>query len=132
MEGRMSRFPNWISSLKHLAEFSVKLAELPSNQVLDSLCQLPNLQSIQLGFRSCRDRELVVRITHKFPALRILNLSLAGEHPEVVKFEEGSMTKLETLLLEFYDKERSIIGVGNLKNLNEVKPLAEPLSALAT
>jgi hypothetical protein len=36
------------------------------------------------------------------------------------------MTKLETLLLEFYDKERSIIGVGNLKNLNEVKPLAEP------
>jgi disease resistance protein RPM1 len=53
--------------------------------------------------------------------LRTLNLSLAGEHLEVVRFEEESMTELETLLLRFSRKESSIVGIENLKNIKEVK-----------
>jgi len=121
MMGPISQFPDWISSLKHLVEFSVEWAKLAADQLLDSLCKLPSLQSIRLGMQSCRDRELVARTTHSFPTLRILDLYLAGEHPEVVEFEQGSMTKLEMLLLEFSDKERRVVGIDNLKSLKEVK-----------
>ncbi|CAD6252211.1 unnamed protein product [Miscanthus lutarioriparius] len=121
MIGPISRFPDWISSLKHLTEFSATFVELAGDQILDSLSKLPSLQSIQLGYRSCRDRELAARTTHNFPALRILDLYLAREHPKVVKFEQGSMTKLETLLLQFSEEERSIVGLENLKNLKKVK-----------
>ncbi|CAD6248477.1 unnamed protein product [Miscanthus lutarioriparius] len=121
MMGPISQFPDWISSLKHLAEFSVEWAKLAADQLLYSLCKFPSLQSIRLGMRSCRDRELVARTTHSFRALRILDLYLAGEHPEVVEFEQGSMTKLETLLLKFSDKERRVVGIDNLKSLKEVK-----------
>ncbi|CAO2185848.1 unnamed protein product [Urochloa humidicola] len=121
MEGRISRVPDWFSSLKHLAEFAVAGAELPADQLLDSLCELPNLQRLQLRPRSCRDRELVARTKHKFPALRILDLSFAG-YPQLVKFEQGSVAKLETLLLSFYPQvEVSTVGIDNLKNLKQVK-----------
>jgi disease resistance protein RPM1 len=35
MIGPISRFPDWISSLKHFAEFSVMFAELAGDQLLD-------------------------------------------------------------------------------------------------
>lgn len=119
--GSISRVPEWISSLKHLTELSMYWTRLAGDQLLDSLCELPNLQSIQLGPTSCRDPELVARSTHGFSSLRVLNLSSTAKYPEAVKFEEGSMIKLETLLLEFSNEERTIVGIDNLKNLKEVK-----------
>ena len=62
MEGPMSRFPDWISSLKHLVDFTVQHAKLAGDQVLDSLCKLPNLQSIELGYNSCGDQELAAKL----------------------------------------------------------------------
>ncbi|EES06528.1 putative disease resistance RPP13-like protein 3 [Sorghum bicolor] len=121
MNGPISRFPNWISSLNHLVEFTMRRAQLAGDQLLDCLCKLPNLQTIELGSWSCKNRELVARTTHKFPGLRTLNLSSFFGDPEVVKFEQGSMTKLEKLLVEFSNETRSIVGIENLKNLKEVK-----------
>ncbi|CAL4971416.1 unnamed protein product [Urochloa decumbens] len=122
MEGRISRFPGWISSLQHLAEFSVKFAEFAGDQLLDSLCELPNLQRLKLQPKSCRDPELVVRTRHKFPMLRFLYMYISSEFKQL-KFEEGSMVKLKTLKLDLPEEgSMSIVGVGNLKNLKEVKP----------
>ncbi|CAO2041391.1 unnamed protein product [Urochloa humidicola] len=118
--GSISRVPDWFSSLKHLAMFSVWRAKLAADHLLDSLCELPNLQSLQLGPESCRDQELIARTRHRFPVLRILDLFIE-DYPQVVEFEQGSMPKLETLLLTFYSGEMSIVGVDNLKNLKEVK-----------
>ncbi|CAL4963009.1 unnamed protein product [Urochloa decumbens] len=121
--GHINQLPDWFSSLKHLAEFSVAWAELTGDQLLDSLCQLPSLQSLTLEHQGCKDEELVVRSRHKFPVLRILNLTgYTRTYSDVVKFEQGSMTKLETLLLGFTSyRETSIVGVGNLENLKEVE-----------
>ncbi|CAL4890000.1 unnamed protein product [Urochloa decumbens] len=120
IEGRISRFPGWISSLQHLAEFSVRFAEFAGDQLLDSLCELPNLQRLKLGVDSCQDPELVVSTRHKFPMLRFLYM-FSSEFKQL-KFEEGSMVKLETLKFHLLEEgSMSIVGVGNLKNLKEVK-----------
>ncbi|CAN6227097.1 unnamed protein product [Urochloa humidicola] len=118
--GSISRVPDWFSSLKHLATFSVWRAKLAADHLLDSLCELPNLQSLQLGPQSCRDQELIARTRHRFPVLRILDLFIE-DYPQVVKFEQGSMPKLETLLSYFHSGEMSIVGIDNLKSLKEVK-----------
>nr|TKW36798.1 hypothetical protein SEVIR_1G006500v2 [Setaria viridis] len=117
--GHISRFPGWISSLQHLAEFSVDSTELAGDELLDSLCELPSLQSLQLRRESCRGPELVAT-KDKFPALRILDLS-SSTCIKQVRFEKGSMAKLETLLLTLYNKNTSIVGIDNLNNLKEVK-----------
>ncbi|CAM0148721.1 unnamed protein product [Urochloa decumbens] len=120
MFGSISRVPDWISSLKHLAVFELAYTNLAADQLLDSLCELPNLHRVLLGTQSCRGPELVVRTKHRFPALRILMLDTC--YLQVVRFEEGSVTKLETLVLTFFPQVKvSIVGVGNLKNLKEVK-----------
>uniref|UniRef100_K3Z101 Uncharacterized protein n=1 Tax=Setaria italica TaxID=4555 RepID=K3Z101_SETIT len=116
----ISRFPGWISSLKHLAEFSVDITDLAGDELLDSLCELPSLQSLQLWGRSCRGPELVAT-KDKFPALRILDLNLSSSTFKQVRFEKGSMAKLETLLLTLCDWNTSIVGIDNLNNLKEVK-----------
>nr|CAB3445269.1 unnamed protein product [Digitaria exilis] len=125
MSGRISHFPDWISSLKHLADLSMWWTNLAGDQLLDLLCELPNLQILKLGYESCRDRELVARTRHKFPALRILEL-LGHQYHQGVKFEEGSMTKLERLVLSpYYNVESSIVGIDNLKELKEVKLVSD-------
>lgn len=96
MYGPISQFPDWISSLKHLAEFSVAGNYVDGDLLLDSLCNLPSLENILLGTRSWKE-DLVVRPTHKFPALRILQLEFSKEN------------------------EMSIGGIENLKKLKEVK-----------
>ena len=40
--------------------------------------------------------------------------------PAVYRFEEGSMPKLETLVLKFYVGQQSIVGIEHLTNLKEV------------
>ncbi|KAF8686803.1 hypothetical protein HU200_043413 [Digitaria exilis] len=66
------------------------------------------------------DRELVARARHRFPELSDLRVSCNYEEPNVLRFEEGSMVKLETLLFNFIDFEKRIDGVEHLAGLKEV------------
>nr|CAB3448523.1 unnamed protein product [Digitaria exilis] len=127
MSGRISRFPDWISSLKHLVELTVWWTQFEVDQLLDPLCMLPNLQILRLGHRSCGFAQLVVSTRHKFPALRILEL-LSHEYHMGIEFKEGSMTNLERLVVKPVNVETSsniIIGFDNLKKLKEVKLICE-------
>uniref|UniRef100_K3YXW4 AAA+ ATPase domain-containing protein n=1 Tax=Setaria italica TaxID=4555 RepID=K3YXW4_SETIT len=71
--GHISRFPGWISSLKHLAEFSVDSTGLAGDELLGSLNG------------SYRGPELVTT-KDKFPALRILDVSSSTfeQHTSIV------------------------------------------------
>jgi hypothetical protein len=49
-----------------------------------------------------------------------MRVSCEAGFPSVFSFEEGSMTKLETLELNFGKNQKSIEGVEHLKKLKEV------------
>lgn len=117
VRGRISQLPDWISSLTHLTKFEVEGTRLAGDQLFNVLCKLPKLQSVQLEGNSYNGPELVARPEHIFPMLRILKVDRC---PTVLTFEEGSMTKLEKLVLRFYESEMSVVGLENMENLKEV------------
>ncbi|XP_047078320.1 disease resistance protein Pik-2-like [Lolium rigidum] len=119
--GRLSRLPDWVGALSYLVEFCMSFGYLEGDQPFAVLCKAPNLRIIRLQQNFYRGDELVARTTHKFPALKELRVSCPYEFPSVFSFEEGSMTKLEMLELQFSDCEKSIEGVEHLKKLKEVQ-----------
>lgn len=120
--GAIDELPKWVESLTYLVEFHMSWACLVDDQLFGVLCKLPNLKSIWMQ-RHCYDgRELLARTAHNFPALKNLRGTCDEEMPKVYRFEEGSMTKLEKLELNF-DKwsEKSIVGIQHLTSLKEVQ-----------
>ncbi|CAM0953632.1 unnamed protein product [Alopecurus aequalis] len=118
----ISRLPEWIPSLTHLVEFYAAVTD-QSNEILDALCNLPNLQILILRLYHYAGQELLAGTTHNFPMLRSLNLFMSGENIESIGFGIGSMAKLEILELNLNFLKRSInfVGIENLKNLKEFK-----------
>uniref|UniRef100_A0ACD5TTK5 Uncharacterized protein n=1 Tax=Avena sativa TaxID=4498 RepID=A0ACD5TTK5_AVESA len=120
LHGPILRLPKWISSLTYLKQFSVVSTQLTGDHMFDLLCNLPSLLSIELGQSSWEGKELVARTTHKFPVLRIFDMYASDA--KVLRFEQGSMAKLQTLLLGFDQfSDTTIDGLKNLKSLREVK-----------
>ncbi|GJN24671.1 hypothetical protein PR202_gb12425 [Eleusine coracana subsp. coracana] len=93
---------------------------LVGDQLYDVLCELPSLKTIGIQQKCYVDHELVARNKHRFPELTNLYVACNYETPNVIRFEEGSMAKLETLLFNFTNQEKSIVGIEHLKNLKEV------------
>jgi hypothetical protein len=91
-----------------------------SNQLLDALCNLPNLESIILSLHFYVDPKLVA---HNFQMLRSMDLCISGSNLTAIGFEVGSMAKLEKLELQLITGTRNIdiVGIENLKYLKEVK-----------
>lgn len=94
---------------------------LVDDQLFGVLCKAPNLRSILLQICFYSDDKLVARTAHNFPALKEMRVTCWNHFPRVFVFEQGSMTKLETLQLNFSDKQKSIEGVEHLKKLKEVQ-----------
>jgi disease resistance protein RPM1 len=95
--------------------------------LLGVLCKLPNLKSLYVTWTRYgdgeRDDELVARSCHRFPVLR--DVILGGCLPRVIRFEQGSMSMLETLELRFdyrstHVTEWSIVGIEQLTSLKKV------------
>lgn len=120
--GAIDLLPKWVESLTYLVEFHMSWACFVDDQLYGVLCKLPNLKSIWMQ-RHCYDgRELVARTAHNFPALKNLTGTCDQEMPKVHRFEEGSMTKLEKLELNFSGwTEKSIVGIKHLMSLKEVQ-----------
>ena len=94
-------------------------------QVLDVLCKLPNLKLIIFQHLFYVGAQLVVCTKHEFPALKEIRVYAdcpAGQYPEVIQFEEGSMKVLEKLSVNFsHWTSKRIAGIKHLKNLKEVR-----------
>ncbi|TVU41707.1 hypothetical protein EJB05_15251, partial [Eragrostis curvula] len=119
--GGIKKLPTWVGSLTFLVEFDMSRGKLVGDQLFGVLCLLPNLKSVWIQQRCYEDTELVARTTQNFPALINLNVTSDSEKPRILRFEEGSMTKLETLLVNFGNNKKSILGVEHLTNLKEVQ-----------
>ncbi|KAM3215218.1 hypothetical protein ACQJBY_067292 [Aegilops geniculata] len=119
ISGSMGGLPSWIGSLTYLEEFEILWAFLVDDQLFEVLCESPNLKSIILQTNFWGGRELVARSAHKFKALRSLQVPL-GTFPEVLRFEQGAMTTLESLSLHIGDSNNIFDGIEHLTNLKEV------------
>ena len=64
---------------------------------------------------------MVARCSQLFPELKELTLGYSPEVPPVYIFEQGSMPKLETLVVYFGDQPKEIVGMEHLTNLKEVQ-----------
>ncbi|XP_037461885.1 disease resistance protein Pik-2-like [Triticum dicoccoides] len=119
--GGLSKLPEWVGSLTYLVQFTLSWARFKDSQLWDVLCELPSLELIIFQHEFYVGTELVVSTKHKFPALKNMMVQSNRQYPEVFEFEEGSMTQLENLTVNF-DKWESkrIVGVKHLKNLKEV------------
>ncbi|XP_037419325.1 disease resistance protein Pik-2-like [Triticum dicoccoides] len=120
--GGIDKLPNWVESLTYLVEFHMSWAHFIDDQLFGVLCKLPNLKSIWMQRNCYTGLELVACAAHNFPALKNLRGTCDQEMPRVYKFEEGSMTKLEKLSLNFDNwSEKSIVGIEHLTSLKEVQ-----------
>jgi disease resistance protein RPM1 len=101
---RIKQLPDWIPSLTHLVELCIVVYD-QSNQLLDALCNLPNLESIILSLYFYVDPKLVA---HNFQMLRSMDLCISGSNLTAIGFEVGSMAKLEKLELQLITGTRNI------------------------
>uniref|UniRef100_A0A8R7QYG5 Disease resistance R13L4/SHOC-2-like LRR domain-containing protein n=1 Tax=Triticum urartu TaxID=4572 RepID=A0A8R7QYG5_TRIUA len=119
--GYISRIPDWVGSLAFLAEFTISCAELVGDQPFEVLCKAPILNSILLQQHFYLGKELVACSAHKFLMLKNMRVTVAAKTPEVFRFEEDSMTKLEILEVDFGRWQKRIEGIEHLTNLKQVR-----------
>ncbi|TVU50766.1 hypothetical protein EJB05_02155, partial [Eragrostis curvula] len=119
--GSIGGLPKWVGSLRYLVQFNMSWGRLSGDQLFDSLCELPSLKIIGIGHMCYVDRELVARTKHRFPELTYLRVACNNETPNILRFEKGTMPKVETLLFNFKHHDKGIIGIEHLTSLKEVQ-----------
>ncbi|TVU50769.1 hypothetical protein EJB05_02158, partial [Eragrostis curvula] len=120
-DGSTGGLPAWVSSLTYLDQFNMARGGLVGDELFDTLCELPSLKTIGIEEMCYVDTELVARAKHRFPELKFLRVASHTATPQIILFEEGTMPKLETLLFNFADYDKKIIGIENLTNLKEIQ-----------
>ncbi|KAJ1256355.1 hypothetical protein BS78_K044800 [Paspalum vaginatum] len=118
--GKIYELPEWIKSLSHLTQINFSDTRLRIDQLLGTICELPSLVDIVLWRISYTDNELVARPSYPFPMLKKISIVSDYDEHKVLKFEEGSMEKLEIVEYRFDSREKKIIGIKNLRNLKAV------------
>ncbi|GJN10108.1 hypothetical protein PR202_ga28172 [Eleusine coracana subsp. coracana] len=121
IEGILDRLPLWLESLSYRVDVEIMHTELAGDQVYGVLCKFPNLKSIMMLRKFYRDEEMVARTSHNFHALTNLMMLTDSKMPQVLRFEQGSIEKLEKLHVRFTNKDRTILGIEYLTNLKEVQ-----------
>ncbi|CAM0958816.1 unnamed protein product [Alopecurus aequalis] len=119
IDGDINELPSWFGSLAYLTVIHMMNTSLVDDQVFGVLSNAPNLQKIWMGPRAYVGHELVARSSHNFPALIMLHYNCGGMYPAEIRFETGSMDKLERLIVEFGPSERILNGIEHLPNLEE-------------
>lgn len=121
--GGINHLPPWIGSLTYLVQINISWARLDGDKLFDGLCECRSLKTITILKRCYDGPELVARTSkHKFPALTNLRVSSASKCPDIIRFEEGSMANLQTLLVNMTDNvDKRIEGIEHLASIKEVQ-----------
>ncbi|CAL4940171.1 unnamed protein product [Urochloa decumbens] len=120
--GHIERLPDWVGSLNDLAKLDILWTYLKCVQLFNVLCRLPNLKNLSLGAYFIRKGEdMVAGRSQPFPQLKELTLGYSPEVPEFYRFEEGSMQKLEKLVVDFGDQCKRLAGIEHLTSLKEIQ-----------
>uniref|UniRef100_A0A0E0BDZ9 NB-ARC domain-containing protein n=1 Tax=Oryza glumipatula TaxID=40148 RepID=A0A0E0BDZ9_9ORYZ len=118
--GGIDRLPSWIMSLTCLGQFNMSWGKVAGDQLFDVLCELPSLTTVCIHNYCYEGEVLVARTRHRFPELITLRVASGSNLPNVIRFENGTMPKLEYLLVNFTDNnEKKIIGIRHLTSLSE-------------
>jgi disease resistance protein RPM1 len=122
IRGCINRLPDWVGSLTNLAEFDIAWTYIDSVGLFSVLYKLPNLKRLFLGAYFIRKgQNMVARSIQPFPKLKELIIGYSPDVPKVYRFEEGSMPELKTLVANFGDQPKKIVGIEHLTNLKEVQ-----------
>uniref|UniRef100_A0A0E0LI84 AAA+ ATPase domain-containing protein n=1 Tax=Oryza punctata TaxID=4537 RepID=A0A0E0LI84_ORYPU len=119
--GTIDRIPGWVQSLTHLVHVEFWWINLTSDEIYGALYKLPSLTKISLDRMCCSEDALVARTDFRFPLLKVLSFVPDEGTPRVVRFEEGAMPKLETLVVYFHAEKRCLDGVEHLTSLKDVR-----------
>jgi len=124
--GNLETLPEWIKELPHLVK--LKLAGtrlLEQDAAMELLGKLPKLEILVLSRSSFQGQELAFTSPQAgiaFGSLRVLLFLAIESRFKSIKFEEGTMPKLEGLFLEGdVDNEFSFSGLKFLPCINEVR-----------
>ncbi|XP_048557583.1 disease resistance protein Pik-2-like [Triticum urartu] len=118
----IDKLPEWVEFLHDLVELSVAWTYFGGDQLFSPICNLPKLKYLDLDAYCYQDKELVAQATQSFPALKDLYLKFENGAVEVLRFEERSMTKLESLRVRFATTDsKSVTGIEHLTSVKEVQ-----------
>jgi len=124
--GNLETLPEWIKELPHLVK--LKLAGtrlLEQDAAMELLGKLPKLEILLLPWSSFQGQELAFKSPQAgiaFGSLRVLLFFAIESRFKSIKFEEGTMPKLEGLFLGGdVDNEFSFSGLKFLPCINEVR-----------
>ncbi|KQJ98051.1 putative disease resistance RPP13-like protein 3 [Brachypodium distachyon] len=113
IEGIVSTVPRWVGSLVNLEKLLILMWEVGQDDVV-ILGGLPDLRYLCLTALAAGSKEGRLRVTqrHGFPSLS--SLQIGGEECGLgLIFEDGSMTKLQNLELEFDAEETNSLTNGD-------------------
>ncbi|CAN6372607.1 unnamed protein product [Urochloa humidicola] len=122
--GNLEKLPEWIKELPHLVKLKlVHTRLLEHDATMEFLGKLPKLEILVLSWSwsSFEGEELDFKHPQAFGRLRMLSLGVSNV--KSVKFEEGTMPKLERLLVTgvVYNELVDFSGLESLPSINEVQ-----------
>jgi hypothetical protein len=88
---------------------------------VEAVGKLPHLAVLVMRGFSFKGEELVFKQLASFPSLVLLDLGWIGNQLAFVKFEDGTMPKLELLRIYGWKELQELSGLRNLANLKEIK-----------
>ncbi|CAN6372611.1 unnamed protein product [Urochloa humidicola] len=125
--GNLEKLPEWIKELPHLVKLKlVHTRLLEHDATMEFLGKLPKLEILVLSgsWSSFQGEELDFKYQQAGTAFgRLRVLSLGVSNVKSVKFEEGTMPKLERLLVTgvVYNELVYFSGLESLPSINEIK-----------
>lgn len=118
----IDKLPESVKFLNDLVELSIAWTLFRGDKLFSPICNLPKLKYLDLDAHCYKDTELVAKATQSFPALKDLHLKFENGAVEVLRFEERSMAKLESLRVRFATTDsKSVTGIEHLTSLKEVQ-----------
>ncbi|CAM0947426.1 unnamed protein product [Alopecurus aequalis] len=121
LNGSLVKLPKLINGLQNLVKLKLHHTKLSGNgEAMQLIGDLPNLSILELVEQKAEIKEV------KFPSglfksLTVLVFAYIKMKIISVNFEEGTMSKLEVLVINIYGTEPSFLGLKFLQNLKEVQ-----------
>lgn len=117
LAGQLVRLTEWIHQLQNLSRLQLRETELQQDAIW-AVGNLPNLEVLHMRYDSFLGKELLFQKSY-FPRLIQLVLLNMG-HVAFVKFEDGTMPKLELLQADQWGEGQEFSGLSYLKKLKEI------------
>lgn len=118
LNGRVVRLTEWIHQLQNLSRLRLLHTEL-NQDAIQALGKLPNLTILHMSSDSFKGEELIFK-EGSLPSLVLLELHFISDDV-FIKFEDGTMSKLELLRIVGWSDQQELSGLRYLTKLKELR-----------